>query len=191
MAISNRWRRLRHARLRRLVIVSCLSMDSSFIPKCRIRLMAHSSWETSWTGSARTLGRGPWRHSSSGRCRRSQAAWGRTIAWFAAYRVALTQPSARPCSPKPLEVGSSASLWTQGYSRLGERAAVVEAFGSRTNAELLVIDASQRFLKTLKGVVDPQEKRRRIGHEFIEVFRDEARSIPGAIIWHKELCIPM
>jgi GMP synthase (glutamine-hydrolysing) len=43
-----------------------------------------------------------------------------------------------------------------------------------------VIDASQRFLKALKGVIDPQEKRRRIGHEFIEVFRDEARSIPGA-----------
>jgi GMP synthase (glutamine-hydrolysing) len=67
-----------------------------------------------------------------------------------------------------------------GLLRLGERASVVAAFGSRTSAELRVIDASQRFLKTLKGVVDPQEKRRRIGHEFIEVFRDEARSIPGA-----------
>ena len=36
------------------------------------------------------------------------------------------------------------------------------------------------FSKALKGVVDPQEKRRRIGHVFIDVFRDEARSIAGA-----------
>ncbi len=43
-----------------------------------------------------------------------------------------------------------------------------------------MIDASDRFLKALSGVVDPQEKRRRIGHVFIDVFRDEARSIPGA-----------
>ena len=35
------------------------------------------------------------------------------------------------------------------------------------------------FSAPLKGVTDPQEKRRRIGHVFIEVFRDEARSIPG------------
>ena len=67
-----------------------------------------------------------------------------------------------------------------GLLRAGERASVVEAFGSRTSAELRVIDASQRFLNALKGVIDPQEKRRRIGHEFIEVFRDEAKSIPGA-----------
>jgi GMP synthase (glutamine-hydrolysing) len=67
-----------------------------------------------------------------------------------------------------------------GLLRLGERASVVEAFSSRTNAELRMIDATGRFLKALEGVVDPQEKRRRIGHVFIEVFRDEARSIPGA-----------
>ena len=36
------------------------------------------------------------------------------------------------------------------------------------------------FSKRSRGVVDPQEKRRRIGHVFIDVFRDEARSIPGA-----------
>jgi GMP synthase (glutamine-hydrolysing) len=67
-----------------------------------------------------------------------------------------------------------------GLLRLGERASVVEAFSSRTSAELRMIDASTRFLEALKGVVDPQEKRRRIGHVFIDVFRDEARSIPGA-----------
>jgi GMP synthase (glutamine-hydrolysing) len=57
---------------------------------------------------------------------------------------------------------------------------VVDAFRSRTTAELRVIDASDQFLKALEGVTDPQEKRRRIGHVFIEVFREEARSIPGA-----------
>jgi GMP synthase (glutamine-hydrolysing) len=67
-----------------------------------------------------------------------------------------------------------------GLLRLGERASVVEAFGSRTGAELRTIDASARFLEALKGVVDPQEKRRRIGHVFVDVFREEARSIPGA-----------
>ena len=67
-----------------------------------------------------------------------------------------------------------------GLLRLGERESVVQAFSSRTSAELRVIDASDRFLKALKGVVDPQEKRRRIGHVFVDVFRDQARSIPGA-----------
>jgi GMP synthase (glutamine-hydrolysing) len=67
-----------------------------------------------------------------------------------------------------------------GLLRLGERASVVDAFSSRTSAELRVIDASDRFLEALKGVIDPQEKRRRIGHVFIDVFRDEARSIQGA-----------
>jgi GMP synthase (glutamine-hydrolysing) len=57
---------------------------------------------------------------------------------------------------------------------------VAEAFGSRTNAELRVVDAADRFLAALNGVTEPQEKRVRIGHTFIEVFRDEARSIPGA-----------
>jgi GMP synthase (glutamine-hydrolysing) len=67
-----------------------------------------------------------------------------------------------------------------GLLRLGERESVALAFGSRTSAELRVIDASDRFLKALKGVVDPQEKRRRIGHVFIDVFRDAARLIAGA-----------
>jgi GMP synthase (glutamine-hydrolysing) len=67
-----------------------------------------------------------------------------------------------------------------GLLRQGERESVAQAFGSRTTAELRVIDASDRFLKALSGVVDPQEKRRRIGHVFVDVFRDEARSIPGA-----------
>lgn len=67
-----------------------------------------------------------------------------------------------------------------GLLRSGERDAVVAAFGTHGSAELRVIDAGDRFLGALEGVVDPQEKRRRIGHVFIDVFRDEARSIPGA-----------
>jgi GMP synthase (glutamine-hydrolysing) len=67
-----------------------------------------------------------------------------------------------------------------GLLRAGERLGVAEAFGSRTNAELRVVDAADRFLASLNGVTEPQEKRVRIGHTFIEVFRDEARSIPGA-----------
>ena len=67
-----------------------------------------------------------------------------------------------------------------GLLRAGERAAVVETFGRHSNAELRVVDASQRFLDALRGVTDPQEKRIRVGHTFIAVFRDEARSIAGA-----------
>jgi GMP synthase (glutamine-hydrolysing) len=67
-----------------------------------------------------------------------------------------------------------------GLLRSGERDAVAAAFGSHSSAELRVIDAAERFLAALEGVLDPQEKRRRIGHVFIDVFREEARSIAGA-----------
>ena len=67
-----------------------------------------------------------------------------------------------------------------GLLRVGERASVVEVFGTHSDAELRVVDASDRFLRALDGVVDPQEKRVRIGHTFVDVFRDEAKSIPGA-----------
>ena len=42
-----------------------------------------------------------------------------------------------------------------------------------------MVDAAEPFLQALAGVTDPQEKRRRIGHTFIDVFREAARSIPG------------
>jgi GMP synthase (glutamine-hydrolysing) len=67
-----------------------------------------------------------------------------------------------------------------GLLRSGERAAVVDMFGRHSKAELRVIDASDRFLSALEGVTDPQQKRVIIGHTFIDVFRDEARSIPNA-----------
>ncbi|MFO0907603.1 MAG: glutamine-hydrolyzing GMP synthase [Isosphaeraceae bacterium] len=67
-----------------------------------------------------------------------------------------------------------------GLLRSGERHAVAEAFGAHSSAELRVVDASRQFLDALKGVTDPQEKRVRIGHTFIDVFRKEARSIESA-----------
>lgn len=63
-----------------------------------------------------------------------------------------------------------------GLLREGEVEAVREAFrflGDR----LVVVDAAQRFLARLAGVTDPEEKRRRIGNEFIRVFEEEARKL--------------
>jgi GMP synthase (glutamine-hydrolysing) len=67
-----------------------------------------------------------------------------------------------------------------GLLRSGERAAVSDTFGRHSDAELRVVDATERFLGALDGVADPQEKRVRIGHTFIDVFRHEAKSIPNA-----------
>ncbi|WP_018460742.1 glutamine-hydrolyzing GMP synthase [Thermus oshimai] len=62
-----------------------------------------------------------------------------------------------------------------GLLRLGEREEVEGALRA-LGVNLLVVDAKARFLKALKGVEDPEEKRRRIGHTFVEVFREVARS---------------
>ena len=67
-----------------------------------------------------------------------------------------------------------------GLLRSGERDAVTLAFAARSDLELRMVDAGDRFLEALKGVVDPQEKRRLIGHVFIDVFRDAARTIENA-----------
>ncbi len=67
-----------------------------------------------------------------------------------------------------------------GLLRQRERDLVEATFRDHFHIDLRVVDASARFLEALQGVVDPQDKRRIIGHEFIEVFRDEARAIPNA-----------
>jgi GMP synthase (glutamine-hydrolysing) len=68
-----------------------------------------------------------------------------------------------------------------GLLRAGERAEVVESLGAQGMlGELHTVDARARFLNALAGVSDPQEKRVRIGHVFIDVFQHEAKSIPGA-----------
>ena len=67
-----------------------------------------------------------------------------------------------------------------GLLRKGERQDVEEQFTQHFRTDLHVVDASQRFLTELADVTDPQRKRKIIGKEFIDVFRDEARSIPNA-----------
>lgn len=67
-----------------------------------------------------------------------------------------------------------------GLLRKGESESVRDTFGRHFRTDLHVVDASDRFLSALAGVADPQEKRRIIGHVFIDVFRDEAKSIRDA-----------
>jgi GMP synthase (glutamine-hydrolysing) len=67
-----------------------------------------------------------------------------------------------------------------GLLRAGENEAVRRTFRDSFKADLHVVDAADRFLDALKDVSDPQEKRKRIGHVFIDVFKDEARHIKDA-----------
>ncbi|MFO7399683.1 MAG: glutamine-hydrolyzing GMP synthase, partial [Actinomycetales bacterium] len=64
-----------------------------------------------------------------------------------------------------------------GLLRKGEAEQVERDFVAATGVKLRVVDASDRFLKALAGVRDPEEKRKIIGREFIRVFEDEARAI--------------
>jgi len=67
-----------------------------------------------------------------------------------------------------------------GMLRSGEGVSVVEAFRRHFDIELRHVDAVDRFLTALAGVIDPERKRKIIGHEFVEVFKSEAESIPDA-----------
>ena len=67
-----------------------------------------------------------------------------------------------------------------GLLRKGESEAVQRTFRDHFKADLHVADARERFLKALAGVTDPQEKRKIIGHVFIDVFKDEASHIKNA-----------
>ncbi len=67
-----------------------------------------------------------------------------------------------------------------GLLRSGESEAVRKSFGEHFRTDLHVVDARERFLSELAGVVEPQQKRKTIGRVFIEVFRKEAESIPDA-----------
>jgi GMP synthase (glutamine-hydrolysing) len=62
-----------------------------------------------------------------------------------------------------------------GLLRLGEREEVERTFKGNFQMNLTVVDASERFLRRLAGITDPEEKRKRIGYEFVEVFRAEAK----------------
>ncbi len=67
-----------------------------------------------------------------------------------------------------------------GLLRKNERDNVVSTFRNHFRMDLRVVDWSKQFLKKLAGVTDPQNKRKIIGHEFIEAFKSEARKIPNA-----------
>jgi GMP synthase (glutamine-hydrolysing) len=71
-------------------------------------------------------------------------------------------------------------LVDNGLLRSGEVELVENTFRDHFAIDLRTVPAGHRFLEALAGVTDPAEKRRRIGHQFIEVFRDEAQRIPGA-----------
>ena len=66
-----------------------------------------------------------------------------------------------------------------GLMRKGESEAVVEVFGKQLCANLIYVDATERFLTKLEGVEDPEQKRKIIGGEFIRVFEEEARKLDG------------
>ncbi|RMG95673.1 MAG: glutamine-hydrolyzing GMP synthase [Deltaproteobacteria bacterium] len=67
-----------------------------------------------------------------------------------------------------------------GLLRKGEREQVAAMFEGRLHNPLRVVDAGERFLEALRGVTDPEQKRKRIGATFIEVFEAEATKIGGA-----------
>ncbi len=64
-----------------------------------------------------------------------------------------------------------------GLMRKGESEAVIEMFGNELDANLVYVDATDRFLDLLAGVDEPEKKRKIIGAEFINVFADEARKL--------------
>jgi GMP synthase (glutamine-hydrolysing) len=74
----------------------------------------------------------------------------------------------------------SCILVDNGLLRKAEQTSVVSEFSNHFRTDLHVVEAEDRFLRTLQGVQDPQEKRRRIGHAFIECFKEEAKQIPDA-----------
>ena len=65
-----------------------------------------------------------------------------------------------------------------GLLRKGEREKVEQTFRDNFHIPLIVVDAKDRFLKALKGVIDPEKKRKIIGNLFIEIFEEEAKKIP-------------
>jgi GMP synthase (glutamine-hydrolysing) len=67
-----------------------------------------------------------------------------------------------------------------GLLRLDEASQVVSTFRDHFGIPLVHVDAGERFLDELAGVTDPETKRKRIGHLFVEVFSEEARSVVGA-----------
>ena len=68
---------------------------------------------------------------------------------------------------------------THGLMRKGESEQVIEVFGKELDANLIYIDATDRFLDLLADVAEPEKKRKIIGGEFIKVFDEEASKLEG------------
>ena len=66
-----------------------------------------------------------------------------------------------------------------GLMRKGESEQVIEIFGKELDANLIYVDATDRFLDLLAGVTDPEKKRKIIGGEFIKVFDEESAKLEG------------
>ena len=66
-----------------------------------------------------------------------------------------------------------------GLMRKNESESVIEVFKNQLHANLIYVDATERFLGKLAGVADPEQKRKIIGGEFIRVFEEEARKLEG------------
>lgn len=66
-----------------------------------------------------------------------------------------------------------------GLQKLGETERVRKIFGKKFGKNLIIVDAKKLFLNKLKGVTDPEQKRKIIGHTFIEVFEKEAKKLKG------------
>jgi len=66
-----------------------------------------------------------------------------------------------------------------GLMRKGESEDVIKVFGEELDANLIYVDATDRFLDLLAGVADPEKKRKIIGAEFIKVFDEEAAKLQG------------
>jgi GMP synthase (glutamine-hydrolysing) len=66
-----------------------------------------------------------------------------------------------------------------GLLRKGEAQQVIDDFRRRYHLEVVVVDASERFLSKLRGVVDPERKRKIVGETFIEVFEENAQALGG------------
>ncbi len=79
-------------------------------------------------------------------------------------------------------IGSQLSciLIDNGLLRKDEQMTVIHEFSEHFKTDLHVVHAEDRFLETLRGISEPQEKRRRIGHAFIECFKEEALKIEDA-----------
>jgi len=67
-----------------------------------------------------------------------------------------------------------------GLLRKDEAKQVMETFGKHLGVKVDMVDASERFMRELAGVTDPEQKRKIIGREFVHVFQEEAAKLPNA-----------